>query len=471
MPRLKESYGIVTPDDTSMSYRLASQLWRASPAALAERISAGRWRRAPHLTLLSLYLADIAFGDKRRLLVSMPPRHGKSLLCSFWFPIWYLTIFPENRIILTSYEADFARSWGRKVRDAINEHSSTLRIKLSATAAAANYWELDAGGGMMTAGVGGPITGKGANLLLIDDPIKNHAEAYSETYRKKTWDWWLSTARTRIEPGGSAVVVMTRWHEDDIVGRLKNEMELGGEQWDELKFPAIAEENDVLGRSPGDALWPARYSAETLLELKPGNSIVWNGLYQQRPAPSEGNLVKRDWIKYYDTPPKRFDEMLQSWDLAFEGGLQNDYVVGQVWGRLGADCYLLDQIRSQIDFPDTLRAFEALTLRWPKARKKLVENKANGAALISTLARKIQGIVPVNPEGSKEARLVGVSPVFESGNVWIPSPKLVSWVKAWVEEIVTFPGAANDDQVDGATQALARLANSALERLRRLATM
>lgn len=402
----------------------------------------------------------------------MPPRHGKSLLCSLWFPVWYLSLFPQNRIILASYESEFATSWGRMTRDTIMEHGKSLGIGFGRRSrTAAHYWNLASGGGMMCAGVGGALTGKGANALIIDDPFKNHEEAYSETHRKKIWDWYLSTARTRLEPGGVTIIVMTRWHEADLVGRLKDQKKSGEVELDELKFPAIAEENDVLGRSPGDALWPKRYSTETLLRLKPGNSIVWEGLYQQRPAAKEGNLIKRAWFRYFDTPPRGFDELLQSWDLAFKGELENDFVVGQVWGRIGADCYLLDQIHAKMDFPETLVAFKALTLRWPKARLKLIEDAANGAALVSTTKSKIPGVVAVKPQGCKEARLVAVSPVFESGNVHVPNPKLVSWVAPYIDEVVTFPGAKNDDRVDATTQALARLAHSALERLRNLARM
>lgn len=444
----------------------------SSPAALAETLSNNRWRRAPHLSLLSQCLADLAYRDKERVIVSMPPRHGKSELVSKWFPFWYLANFPENKIILASYEAEFAASWGRKVRQLVVEHGPGHGVELNQDGSkAANNWETSRGGGMVTAGVGGPITGKGANLLIIDDPIKNFEEAYSATYRQRTWDWWLSTARTRLEPGGVVVIVMTRWHEDDIVGRIKEEMKVGSEHWHELRFPAIAEESDELGREPGQALWPERYPEDVLLKLKPGNSLVWAGLYQQRPAPTEGGIIKRAWLKFYDEKPKRFDEVLQSWDLTFKGEMDNDYVVGSVWGRAGANCYLLDLVREKMDFPKTLRVFKSMTLAHPQARRKLVEEAANGAALIATLKDKIPGIIPCKPRGTKEARLAAVSGVFESGNVFLPNRNLCAWVDDYIEELVSFPGTKNDDQVDVTSQALARLSNSALNRLRKIATM
>lgn len=427
------------------------------------------------------------------MLVEMPPRHGKSELASHWFPVWYLSLFPENRVILCSYEADFAATWGAKVRDTISEHGSKLGLSLTRDSTARNRWNLTSGGGMITAGVRGPITGKGGDLVVVDDPVKNFEEAYSPTIRQRTWDWWTSTLRTRLEPDAVVVVVMTRWHEDDLVGRILDQ----SRKWDELRLPAIAEEDDdAVGREKGEALWSERYDVGALKETKEDvGEVVWSGLYQQRPAPAEGGMFKRVWFQYWhhrgpeplaqmvnlpdgtvlisnqEPIPKRFDELLSSWDLPFKGQAQHDYLVGQVWGRLGADCYLLDQVRAQLDFPAQIVAFQSLSGRHPKARRKLVEDAANGAALVSTLKGKIPGIVPVPAKGSKEARAAAVSSVFESGNVYIPHPSVCPWVAEYVEELATFPGARYDDQVDATSQALMRLSNSAVAKLRRLATM
>lgn len=398
----------------------------------------------------------------------MPPRHGKSELTSHWFPLWYLTMHPQNRIILCSYEADFAASWGRKVRSSVLEHGPGLGLSLRSDSKAANRWTLHSGGAMVTAGVRGPITGKGADLVVVDDPTKNFEEAYSPTLRQRTWDWWTSTLRTRLEPDAAIVVVMTRWHESDLVGKLLEQEH----DWRELRLPAIAEDEDQLGRQAGEPLWPARYDANALQEIRRDvGELVWAGLYQQRPAPAEGGMVKRAWLRYYDELPKRFDEQLLSWDLSFKGGSDSDFAVGQAWGRAGADCYLLDQVRGRMDFPEQLAAFNSLSARWPQAYRKLVEDAANGAALVASLKRTVPGIVPVPAKGSKEARVAAVSAIFESGNVYLPNPAHRAWVGELVEELVTFPGARNDDQVDATTQALARLSNSAVARLRRLATM
>lgn len=346
----------------------------------------------------------------------------------------------------------------------------------------------------MTAGVRGPITGKGANLVVVDDPVKNFEEAYSPTIRQRTWEWWTSTLRTRLEPGAAIVVVMTRWHEDDLVGRLiANDK---SSRWVEIRMPAICETaDDAIGRHEGDPLWSERYDSDALEEIKEDvGPLVWAGLFQQRPSPLEGGIFKRTWLKFWHEAteplpytftlpngtvhvseqrplPKRFEEYLTSWDLPFKGKVTSDMVAGQVWSRKGADCYLRDQMHGRMDFPEQLKAFRLMAERWPDARRKLVEDAANGAALISTLRTEIPGVVPVPAKGSKETRAMAVSSTFESGNAYLPHPVIYPWVNGYIEELVTFPGARYDDQVDATSQALTRLSNSAIARLRRLATM
>ena len=232
---------------------LLAQAWRATPAATAVKWSRGEWQRQPHLTLISDALAAMAEGPIR-LIVSMPPRHGKSIEVSCWLPIWFLVNWPTGRIGLASYAADFASDWGLRVRRII-EQTPELGIRVSKDRARAHDWQIEEGGSMMTAGVGGPFTGRGFDLLIIDDPIKNRSEANSATYRKHLWDWWTSTARTRLEPGGSIVIVATRWHEDDLIGRLLNgpqgDDEFGVsdvdlDEWQYIRLPALAEDDDPL---------------------------------------------------------------------------------------------------------------------------------------------------------------------------------------------------------------------------------
>jgi hypothetical protein len=258
-------------------------------------------------------------------------------------------------------------------------------------------------GAYRAAGLGGGITGMGAMYAIIDDPIKNRQDANSQTIRESTWEWYTSTLYTRLASNGRILVVLTRWHEDDLAGRLierqKDEL---GDQWRVISFPAFSE--DAQNRHPEDlrlegaALWESRFNEKRLARIKAAmGSYNWAGLYQQRPAPAEGALFLRQWWRYYSEPPSalapQMEELVQSWDMTFKDGTGNDYVVGQTWGRKRGDRYLLDQIRARMDFPATLRAVREFRKKWPKVTRILVEDKANGPAVISTLQREIQGKV------------------------------------------------------------------------------
>jgi predicted phage terminase large subunit-like protein len=282
-----------TPSSDSTS---GLALVKASPGGLAWQTYRG-WQSAPHLNLLNRRLVDAAYGACPRLLVTVPPRHGKSLLCSHYLPAWYLGTFPDRRVILASYEADFAAGWGRKARDVLERHGRLFGVSVRRDSSAANRWDLEGRpGGMVTAGVGGPITGRGADLLLIDDPVKNADEAMSPAVRQKAWDWYLSTAYTRLEPGGAAVLIQTRWHADDLAGRLLARAAEGGERWEVLDLPALAREGDPLGRAPGEALWPARYPAAALEGIRAELGFWFEALYQQRPAPEGGAIFRAEWF-------------------------------------------------------------------------------------------------------------------------------------------------------------------------------
>ena len=394
-------------------------------------------------------------------MVCMPPRHGKSELVSRYFPAWYLGTHPDKRIILASYEADFAATWGRKARDLLEEHGRNLfGVTVSKASSAASRWDIEGhDGGMATAGVRGPITGKGAHVALIDDPVKNDQEAMSQTYRDTAWDWYRATFSTRLQDDGAIILVMTRWDEDDLAGRLCKAASEGGDQWEILNLPALAEEGDSLGREAGAPLCPELFTKAMLEATKIRiGTYWWNALYQQRPAPIEGGMLKRGWWKLYRERPWQFDELLQSWDMTFKDSAGTDYVVGQVWGRRQADRYLLDQVRARMDFPATVTAVKSLTAKWPQASTILIEDKANGPAVISTLKHQIAGIIAVEPQGSKAARVSAVSPQIEAGNVYLPDPSLAPWVHDFIEECAAFPTAAHDDQVDAMSQALLRMA-------------
>jgi predicted phage terminase large subunit-like protein len=424
----------------------------------------GFYQHGAHTKYICKALQDIeekhARGIPTFTVIELPPRHSKSMTVTETFPSYFIGRDPDRKVIEISYGETLARKFGRSNRDKIEEFGPAIfNMSIDQRNSSATNWSIKGKrGGMISAGIGGSITGEGADLLLIDDPIKNRREADSKTYREFLWNEWQNTLQTRLQPGGSVIILMTRWHEDDLIGRI---LESDERQWNRIRIPAIAEENDLLGRPEGAALWPEYGFDEEWAEItkKAVGSRTWSALYMQSPRPTEGSLFKRKWIQYYKVKPGRFDEVLQSWDCTFKDTKDSDFVVGQIWGRVGAFYYLLDQVRGQMDFPATLAAIESLTAKWPTAHTKLIEDKANGSAVISVLKRKIPGLIPVNPEGGKEARAAAVSPVWESGNVFLPEPAAAPWIHDYTEELISFPQGKNDDQVDSTTQALIRMIN------------
>lgn len=417
----------------------------------------------------------------------MPPRHSKSMTISETFPSWFIGRKPARKVIVVSYGDSLARRFGRFNRKKIEDLGERIfGITLTRDSSTVTNWSVDApeegegGGGMISAGVGGPISGEGADLLIIDDPIKNRQEADSPRYREMLWDEWQNTLLTRLQPNGSVIIVLTRWHEDDLAGRLLHEE---GDAWEVISLPALAEENDLMGRNPGEALWPEfGFDEEWAAKKKPSvGSFVWASLFQQRPSPSGGGIFKPYWWRFWQYPkqdlppvtlkseegnliavepvnlPARFDQMAQSWDMAFKDTKQSSYVTGQVWARVSADEYLLDQVRDKMDFIQSIDALQVFTKKHPKARAKWIEDKANGPAIISSLRKKIAGLIPVNPQGSKEGRARAVSPYIESGNVFLPHPINAPWVLDFIEECKNFPSGKYNDQVDAMSQALLRM--------------
>src|SRR5262245_22121675 len=288
-----------------------------TPALFAGRVSQGHWKMTPHLAAMDRAIVDTILGRTEPILViEAPPRHGKSELVSRYLPAWYLGLYPSRRVLLAGYGAAFARSWGRKARGLLQEHGrAAFGVEVSREERAASEWGLCSHeGGMLTAGVGGPLTGRGANLLIVDDPIKNAEQAVSQTIRDNHWDWWQSTASTRIEPGGCAIVIATRWHHDDLSGRLLRAAEAGeGMPVRRLRLPAIAEEDDPLGRAPGEALWPERWPIERLERTREEKEAVWwEAMYQQRPGLGADNV----WPDSYFGPHLWAASLPQAFDLS-----------------------------------------------------------------------------------------------------------------------------------------------------------
>lgn len=445
-----------------------------TPGALASILTPGTVQ-TPALDLIDQMLIDAWNTPDSRLIISMPPQNGKSTRVAEVFPLWILNQAPETRIVTASYSQSLARRNGRAIRRHVETHGDILGMGLRRDVAAQNEWQLQGhAGGVYAVGIGGSLTGRPADALIIDDPIKDQKEADSITFRENVWDWWQSVASTRLAPGAPVVIILTRWHEDDLAGRLLAAED--GHLWHVLNIPAQADHNpdtgetDILGRHPGEYMQSARGHTTAQWEAikRSKGSRVWNALFQGRPAPAEGGMFKRaDWA-WYDRPlwveesgvcrtTGASDELVMSWDMAFKATSSSDYVCGQVWLRRGADAYLLDQRHGRLTFTETVAAFEALTAKWPQCAAKLVEDKANGSAVIDSLNKRIPGIIPVTPHESKEARAAAVTPFIEAGNVHLPRPAIAAWVDGLVEEAAAFPNAAHDDRVDALTQALHRI--------------
>lgn len=444
-----------------------------TPGALARALDA-RTKQTPALDLIDQALIELFNTPDGRLIISMPPQEGKSTRVAKDFVTWVHTMDPECRVVTASYGQSLANRNGLALRRNISDHPK-LGLTIAPDNGAKHEWEL-AGhrGGVLSVGIGAGLTGRPADLMVIDDPIKDRKEADSALYRQNVWDWWTDAASTRLAPGAPVVLILTRWHEDDLAGRLLSAED--GHLWNVVNIPAQADhdpekgETDPLGREPGVYMKSARGRTDKqwdAIKIARG-SRTWNALYQGRPSPAEGGMFKRDQWRRYDSPQwierpdgsmwvPQFDEMLMSWDLTFKGTDGTDYVAGQVWMRRGADAYLLDQVVRRMSFVETCQAFKALAAKWPQATLKLVEDKANGPAVISALGRTVPGIVPEEPHGSKEARAAAVSPLVEAGNVWLPASELAPWSDALIEEAAAFPNGQHDDQVDALSQALTRL--------------
>lgn len=405
-----------------------------------------------------------AFGDSRRLILSAPPRYGKSELVSRRLPAYIFGRNPNARIISASYSSDLAQRNNRDVQRIMDTEKyklifpdTKLAYKRSKEIRNTDMFEIVGyNGTYVGAGVGGSITGMGFDYGIIDDPIKNRHEANSVTLRKNLWEWFTSTFYTRQEKDAKILIMMTRWHESDLVGHLRFLMENDpeAEKWEVLSFPTIAEVDDEY-RMAGEVLWPNKYDLQSVMETKRIlGTYEFNALHQQRPSPSEGGILNRKWWKYYREAPPRFDAVIQSWDMAFKDSNSSDYVVGGVWGKIGPDRYLLDLIRERMTFTETLQAVRGLSNKWPEAKAKIVEDKANGTAVIDVLKREIPGMIAFNPRGSKVERANAASPAVESGNVYLPINRL--WTQDFVDECAAFPNGANDDQVDMFSQAMLR---------------
>lgn len=456
-----------------------------------------------HTRLLSDKFVEAVRGDDPFQIWNLPAQHGKSNIASRWGPTWALEDDPSTPIILGSYGYTLARENAVFIRDTLVEHGDVLSTRLRRDRRRADRFVTHQQGGVLASGVGGSITGFGARGIVIDDPLKNWQEAHSEARRELVWKWWQSTIRTRLHdrPGrpGWIIVVMTRWHEDDLTGRLLEADESGdGDGWTLVRMPAIAEAPnpkasewwmrapDLLGRQVGEALAPLLYDLRALkARARALGSYLTAGMEQQRPAPEEGTEVLRGWWKWYTIPPRKWDDATTSWDMKLKDKESGDFVVGQAWCRTGSDFWMLDQLRGQWNQATTKAAIALLSVRNPRIRRHVIENTGNGPEVMAELRRAdddyvlsetirsllgmtdaevprverlirqgMSGLLPENVKGSKAVRFRAQSPLVEAGNVHVPED---ARGESLVNEAAAFPNGSHDDQVDAFSQALKRL--------------
>ncbi len=463
-----------------------------------------RYSHGWHIDAVAEHLQAVTDRQIRYLLINIPPGTMKSVETCILWPTWMWArdeATAAHRFMFSSYAEDFTKRDTRRSKSLMQSEWYRARfphVVLKETPDTMIEHHNTLGGERHGASTNSGVTGKHVHGIVEDDPLKAQ-DAQSERAREEAWFYRTQVLGSRLLPeAGWRVLIMQRLHEADPSGRILDKAnEVDGVEYTHLNLPMefehkrkcvtyvkrpVVQPNGVtelvrekLFEDPrteeGELLWPLRMGAKFVAEKKSPTTGLgaygYAGQYQQRPAPAEGSIIKREWLRYYKHADiaKQIPSMQQeqSWDLVFDGDGQGSFVVGQVWGRLGVNHYLLYQYRERVNFPDTCRAFVMVSQRWPRAVRKRVEKKANGAALIATLRDKIPGVTPWPPKGtrlvSKAARMEAVSPIFEAGNVWAPHPDEQPWIESWIEEVVGMtsigPSTANDDQADGTTQYLA----------------
>jgi len=480
-------------DSELIDIRDAVTMMFARRACFAELVNAGHDEQDASRQVAD----DVPDAGNDRLVLSMPPQEGKSSRVGRYGVLWLLRQFPNLRMGVVSYDGDHAARISYMIRADIESFDGQagmvdLGLRLAKNQKAVSRWLLAPphDGGVFAIGIGGGLTGRPLDLLLIDDPVKDTRAAESLLLSAHAWDWWQTVARPRLAPWAPVIVVATRWHEADLIGRMLSkqaEDEAAGlehfDRWREVNIPAQADHDpakgqvDVLGREPGEFMVSARGRTREQWEATKAatSARFWTALYQGKPSPDVGDVWLKEWWRRYTEPLwsqqpdgtfriPGMDTVLQSWDMAFKDKDTSDYVVGQVWAKKGADSFLIYQVWARLSFTATLDAVKRVTRLFPQASRKLVEDKANGTAVISALKHEVPGMVPVEPMGGKQVRAEGVSPFIRAGNVHLPTSTVASMDReiAWdpdglIVEATSFPNGAHDDQVDATSQALAEM--------------
>lgn len=412
-----------------------------------------------HHGIMANAFERVCNGDLKRLIVNMPPRHTKSEFASYLLPAWFLGRYPEKKVIQTAHTAELAVGFGRKVRNLVgdDDFKSVFKdVSLRQDSKAAGRWNTNKGGEYFAIGVGGAVTGKGADLLIIDDPhSEQEARSPDASVFDPVYEWYTSGPRQRLQPGGAIVIVMTRWHQRDLAGQIlkASHHRDGSDEWEVIQLPAIM--------PSGNPLWPEFWSKDELEKLKAElPASKWSAQYQQDPTAEENAIIKREWWREWDRKsPPNCEFVIQSWDTAFLKHERADYSACTTWGVFydeddGANIILLDAFKDRMEFPE-LKSVAYKTYNEWEPDACIVEAKAAGTPLIFELRQMGMPIGEFTPSrgNDKIARVNAVSDLFASGVVWAPP---TSWAEEVIEEFAAFPVGEHDDLVDSSTQALLR---------------
>ncbi len=422
-----------------------------------------------HHQIMADAFERVARGELKRLIINMPPRHTKSEFASYLFPAWFLGMYPEKKIIQTAHTAELAVGFGRKVRNLVGspDYQEIFPTKMSADSKAAGRWNTSKGGDYFAIGVGGAVTGKGADVLIIDDPhSEQEAMMGNPSVYDRVYEWYSSGPRQRLQPGGAIVIVMTRWSKRDLTGQIVNAAAKKDlEEWEVIELPALL--------PSGKPLWQEFWRQEELEAIKAELPVSkWEAQYQQNPTSEEGAIIKREMWKIWENErPPEVDYIIQSWDTAFEKSNRADYSACTTWGVFYRDIegtevaniILLDAFKERMEFPELKRTALEFWKDW-NPDTLIVEKKAAGAPLIYEMRKMGIPIAEYTPsKGSdKIARVNAVSDLFASGMVWRPETR---WAEELVEELASFPNGDHDDLVDSSSQALLRFRQGGFIRL------
>ena len=425
----------------------------------------------PHHKRMAAAFERVARGECKRLIINMPPRHTKSEFASYLLPAWFLGNFPQKKVIQASNTGELAVGFGRKVRNLVDSDTFSEifpGVSLQTDSKAAGRWNTNHGGDYFAIGVGGTVTGKGADILIIDDPHSEQEAALAASNPEiydKVEEWYTSGPRQRLQPGGAIIIVMTRWSQRDLTGRvLKSAAQRGGEEWEVIEFPAIL--------PSGNPLWPGFWSKEELYALREElPNAKWQAQYQQNPVGNESAIVKRDWWQWWEEEdPPQCEFILQSWDTAFESNNRADYSAGTTWGVFSnpkdgnrPNVILLNTYKKRVEFPDLKKDVLSEYQRY-EPDTLIVEKKASGAPLIYDLRAMGLPVQEYTPSRGQDkiARLNSVSDIIASGKVWVPKTR---WAEELVDEVAAFPAGEHDDLVDATTLALMRFRQGGFLRL------